>query len=84
MRWFMANSNLDVVIGKRQILREAKKGNIEEIRIASDAEQDYILSLIDIAREYDVKYRICLTRDEFSAQYGIAVPTGAVGLLKRV
>lgn len=78
----MANDGLRVVIGKRQILREAKKGNIAEIKIASNAEQQYIHSLIDIAKEYGVKYSIIGTMDEYSAEYGIDVPSGSVGVLK--
>ena len=80
----MANDKLNVVIGKRQILREVKKDNIVEIMIAANAEQDYIHSLIELAKEYDVKYRICASREEFSEMYGIDVPTGAIGVLKYV
>lgn len=80
----MASDKLNVVIGKRQILREIKKGNIVEIKIAADAEQDYILSMIEIAKQYEVKYLICGSREEFSAKYLIDVPTGAIGLLKYV
>lgn len=80
----MANNKLNVVIGKRQILREAKKDNIIEIRIAANAEQDYIHSLIEIAKQYDIKYLICGSMEEFSVHYGIDVPTGAIGLLKYV
>ena len=82
--WFMAQDRLNVVIGKRQILREVKKDNIVEIRIAADAEQEYIHSLIELAKQYDVKYLICGSMNEFSAKYGIDVPTGAIGLLKYV
>lgn len=78
----MANDGLQVVIGKRQILREAKKGNIAEIKIATNAEQQYIHSLIDIAKEYGIKYSIVGTMDEYSAYYGIDVPSGSIGLLK--
>lgn len=80
----MANNKLNVVIGKRQILREAKKNNIVEIKIAHDAEQEYIHSLIEIAKQYGVTYHICGSMAEFSEQYGIDVPTGAIGLLKYV
>ncbi len=80
----MANNKLNVVIGKRQILREAKKNNIVEIKIAADAEQDYIYSLIELAKQYEIKYRICGSMAEFSEQYGIDVPTGAIGTLKYV
>ncbi len=80
----MANSKSNVVIGKRQILREAKKDNIVEIMIASDAEQEYIQSLIEIAKQYGIKYRICGGMAEFSAKYSIDVPSGAIGLLKYV
>lgn len=65
-------------------MREAKKNNIVEIVIASDAEQEYIHSLMEIAKQYDVKYRICGSMAEFSAKYGIDVPSGSIGLLKYV
>ncbi len=78
----MANDNLQLVIGKRQILRELKKNNIAEIMIASDAEQQYIYSLIDAATEYDVKYSISGTMESYAAQYNVDVPTGAIGILK--
>lgn len=78
----MANNGLRVVIGRRQILREAKKGNVAEIRIATNAEQQYIHSLIDIAKQYEIKYFISGTMEEFSAYYGIDVPSGSIGVLK--
>ena len=78
----MANSMHNVVIGRRQILRELKKNNIAEIQIASDAEQQYITSLIDVAQKNGVKYVIRSTMDEISATYGIEVPSGAIGVLK--
>lgn len=78
----MANSMHNVVIGKRQILRELKKDNIAQITIATDAETQYIASMIDVAKLYGVPYRLHGTMNEISAQYGIEVPSGAVGLLK--
>ena len=78
----MANNGLRVVIGRRQILREAKKGNVAEIRIATNAEQQYIHSLIDIAKQYEIKYFISGTMEEFSAYYGIDVPSGSIVVLK--
>ena len=78
----MANSMHNVVIGKRQILRELKKNNIAEITIATDAETQYIASLIDVAKEHGVPYRLSGTMNEISAEHGIQVPSGAVGVLK--
>ena len=78
----MANSMHNVVIGKRQILREIKKGRIAEIQIARDAEAQYIASLIDVAKEHAVPYTIGQTMNEIAAQHGIEVPSGAVGVLK--
>lgn len=78
----MANDGIQVVIGRRQILREAKKGNVAEIRIAANAEQQYIHSLIDIAKQYGIKYFISGTMEEYSAYYGIDVPSGSIGVLK--
>ena len=80
----MANSMKSVVIGKRQILRELKKGNIVQITIATDAETQYIASLIEVAKEYGVPYRLNGTMDEISKGYGIDVPSGAIGVLANV
>ena len=78
----MANSMHNVVIGKRQILRELKKDNVAEILIAADAETQYISSLIEVAKAHGVRYKIHGSMNEISAEYGIAVPSGAVGVLK--
>ena len=78
----MANDTQNVVIGKRQILRELKGGNLAEIRIASDAETAYITQLIEAAKSGNVAYRICSTMHQIAADYGIEVPCGAVGVLK--
>ena len=78
----MANSNSGVVIGRRQILRELKKNNVAEIVIATDAETEYIASLIDVAKQAGVAYKLHGTMSEISARYSIEVPSGAVGVLK--
>ena len=78
----MANSMHNVVIGKRQILRELKKNNVAEITIAVDAETQYIASLIEVAKLHGVPYRLSGTMNEISADFGIQVPSGAVGVLK--
>ena len=79
----MANSNGSVVIGRRQILRELKKNNVAEIVIAVDAEASYISSLIEVARQAGVAYKLHGTMNEISATYHIEVPSGAVGILKQ-
>ena len=78
----MANSMHNVVIGRRQIIRELKKSNIAEIQIATDAEAQYIASLIEVAKSQSVPYKLRGTMNELSASYGIDVPSGAVGVLK--
>ena len=78
----MANSMNGVVIGRRQILRELKKNNVAEIVIATDAEAQYISSLIEAAKQSGVAYKLNGTMNEISAQYHIEVPSGAVGILK--
>lgn len=77
----MTNGIDGVVVGKRQILRELKNNNIAEIRIACDAETKYIGELIAVAKQHNVRYVIASTMDEIAAQYGIEVPSGAVGVL---
>ena len=78
----MAYSTHNVVIGRRQILRELKKGNVAQITIATDAETQYIASLIELAKAHAVPYRLHGTMSEIAADYGIDVPSGAVGELK--
>lgn len=78
----MANIIEKVVIGKRQICRGIKDGIIQEIVIASDAEQEYIKSLIVVAKQNNIKYTIQGKMQDISSKYGIDVPSGSVGLLK--
>ena len=78
----MAYSMHKVVIGKRQILRELRNNNVAEITIATDAETQYITSLIEQAKLHGVTYRLRGTMNEIAAEFGIEVPSGAVGVLK--
>ena len=78
----MANKNETVVIGKRQICRGIKDGIIQEIVIASDAEQAYIESLIIVAKQNKIKYSIKGTMQDISSAFGIDVPSGSLGILK--
>ena len=78
----MANSNEKVVIGKRQIFRGIKDGIIQEIVIATDAEQAYIKSMIVVAKQNNVKYTIQGKMQDISSKYGIDVPSGSLGILK--
>ena len=78
----MANKMEKVVIGKRQISRGIKDGIISEIVIATDAEQEYIKSLIVLAKQNNVKYQIKGTMQDISSAYGIDVPSGSLGVLK--
>lgn len=78
----MANKMEKVVIGKRQISRGIKDGIISEIVIATDAEQDYIKSLIVLAKQNNIKYKIQGTMQDISSAYGIDVPSGSLGVLK--
>ena len=78
----MANKREKVVIGKRQISRGIKDGIISEIVIATDAEQEYIKSLIVLAKQNNIKYKIQGTMQDISSAYGIDVPSGSLGVLK--
>lgn len=78
----MANKIEKVVIGKRQISRGIKDGIISEIVIATDAEQEYIKSLIVLAKQNNIKYQIKGTMQDISSAYGIDVPSGSLGVLK--
>ena len=78
----MTSSMSNVVVGRRQILRELKKNNIAEIIIATDAESSYIASIIEVAKLAGVAYKLQGTMYDISQQYHIDVPSGAVGVLR--
>lgn len=78
----MANGTQNVVVGKRQILRELHRDNLAEIYIAADAETKYITELIEVAKKNNVSYRIGSSMGQIAAEHGIDVPCGAVGVLK--
>ena len=79
----MATKNEPVVIGKKQILKELKCGNVAEVIIAQDAEADYVNDLISAARQHSVNYRVQSTMAEIARAYDIDVPSGAVGILRK-
>ncbi len=76
------NNNVNVVIGKKQILRELKANNIAQIQIATDADTEYVNSIIAEAQKYKVKYFSHSTMNQIAQEYSIDVPCGAVGVLK--
>ncbi len=77
----MANQNNKVVVGKRQILRQIKENNIQQILIAANAEIQYITELITVAKANGIKYTIGSSMEELASAHDIDVPTGAVGIL---
>lgn len=77
----MENDN-NPVVGKKQILRFAKENELKYIQIASDAESDYIASIVSVARQHNVRTEISGTMQQIAETYGIDVPCGAVGFLK--
>lgn len=78
----MAKNSFNAVIGLRQILREAKNGNVSCIILAKDVDSDYCQSVKNIASDYNVTLRTDGTKDSLAETYGIEVATGAVGILK--
>lgn len=79
----MANSMQNVVVGKRQILRQIKSGNICKIIIATDAQRDYVIYLMQVAKDNGIPYVLQGTMSQIANQYGIDVPSGSVGVLKQ-
>ena len=75
----MNNDYHNVVVGKKQVLRELKCGKIAEMRIAVDCDADYTKLLIAEARKHNVKYLLSGTMREIADESGIDVPCGVVG-----
>ena len=72
----------NVVVGKKQVLRELKCGNISEIRIAVDCDADYIGLLVAEARKSNATYLMRGTMREIADEFGIDVPSGVVGVVR--
>lgn len=79
----MDKENIQFVIGKKQILREMKNGNIAEIIIAADVDKDYVASITEFARKHNVPFVVGSSMKELSENFDIDVPCGAVGKLKK-
>lgn len=71
-----------IVVGKKQILRLTKENELQRIQIATDVDKDYALSIAAMAKIHNVRVDFFGTMEEIAAQYGIDVPSGAVGFLK--
>ncbi len=70
-------------MGQRQVLRELKKGNLDKIILAADADKSYVLSVTCAAAEYGVETVMSGTKKSIAAEYCIDVESAAVGILKR-
>lgn len=78
----MDNNDKKVIVGKKQILRLLKENRIKSIRIATDAQDEYVRSIREEALRHNVKVVAEGSMEEIARCYGIDVPSGAVGFLK--
>lgn len=78
----MDNNDKKVIVGKKQILRLLKENHIKSIRIATDAQDEYVRSIREEALRHNVKVMAEGSMEEIARCYGIDVPSGAVGFLK--
>ena len=78
----MDNNDKKVIVGKKQILRLLKENHIKSIRIATDAQDEYVRSIREEALRHNVNVVAEGSMEEIARCYGIDVPSGAVGFLK--
>lgn len=78
----MDNNDKKVIVGKKQILRLLKENHIKSIRIATDAQDEYVRSIREEALRHNVKVVAEGSMEEIARCYGIDVPSGAVGFMK--
>ncbi len=78
----MDSDNLRIVVGKKQILRLTKENELIKIQVATDADSEYVESILSVAKPHNVKVVFQNTMQEIARQHGIEVPCGAVGFLK--
>ena len=78
----MDNNDKKVIVGKKQILRLLKENHIKSIRIATDAQDEYVRSIREEALRHNVKVVAEGSMEEIARCYGIDAPSGAVGFLK--
>lgn len=78
----MDNNDKKVIVGKKQILRLLKENHIKSIRIATDAQDEYVRSIREEALRHNVNVVAEGSMEDIARCYGIDVPSGAVGFLK--
>lgn len=78
----MDNNTERTVVGKKQILRFTKANELKRIRIATDADADYVRAIVSVAKAHNVPVETEGTMEQIAHRYGIDVPCGAVGFLK--
>ena len=78
----MDNNTERTVVGKKQILRFTKANELKRIRIATDADVDYVRAIVSVAKAHNVPVETEDTMEQIAHRYGIYVPCGAVGFLK--
>ena len=71
-----------VVVGKKQILRCLAENNLKNIRIATDADKEYVQTIVHYAKLHNVSVERYGTMEQIAAEFGIDVPSGAVADLK--
>lgn len=71
-----------VVVGKKQILRYLAENNLKGIRIAVDADKEYVRDIERYAKLHNVKVEHTGTMEQIAEEFGIDVPSGAVAELK--
>lgn len=74
--------DMQFVIGLRQVLRELKKANVAKILLATDAEENYIETVLAEAKIYNVEVELSGTMEQIAQHYKIEVPSAVVGFLK--
>ena len=73
-----------VVLGKRQVIKEAKAGRLKEIWLATDADENYKNEIKMLAKEKKIKIFSNNTAQEFAKKYQLDVKCGVVGLLLEI
>lgn len=73
-----------VVLGKRQVTKEAKAGRLKEIWLATDADENYKKEIKMLAKEKKIKIFSNNTAQEFAKKYQLDVKCGVVGLINEI
>lgn len=71
------------VVGVNQSIREIKKGNVNYVYIAKDADKEVINELVKVCNEKNICIKYVNTMKELGKMFNVEVKVAATSILKK-